>query len=50
MKQNIIMAVLRKANYHSLDICKLMKIQSCKKDKAEKLIQTLIFSKQPSCL
>ena len=43
-------AVLRKVNFHSLDICKLMKIQSCKKDKGEKLIQTLIFSKQPSCL
>ena len=44
------MAVLRKASCHSRNICKLMKIQSCKKDKGEKLIQTLIFSKQPSCL
>ena len=31
IKQNIIMAVLRKASFHSVDICKLMKNQSCKK-------------------
>ena len=30
IKQNI-MAVLRKANFHSVDICRLMKNQSCKK-------------------
>ena len=43
------MAVLRKANFHSVDICRLMKNQSCKKNQEEKLIQTLIFSKQPYC-
>ena len=31
MKQNIITAVLRKANFHSVYICRLMKNQSCKK-------------------
>ena len=31
VKRNIIMAVLRKANFHSVDICRLMKNQSCKK-------------------
>ena len=43
------MAVLRKANFHSVDIWRLMKNQSCKKDQGEKLTQTLIFSKLPSC-
>ena len=31
VKRNIIMAVLRKANFHSVDIRRLMKNQSCKK-------------------
>ena len=45
IKQNIIMAVFRKANFHSVDICRSMKNHSCKKDQGEKLIiQTLIFS------
>ena len=44
-KQSIIMVVLRKTNFHSVDICRLMKNQSCKKSQREKLIQTLIFSK-----
>ena len=43
------MEVLRKANFHSVDICRLMKNQLYKKDQGEKLIQTLIFSKLPSC-
>ena len=30
IKQNIIMAVSRKANFHSGDICRLMKNQLCK--------------------
>ena len=42
------MVVLRKANFHSVDICRLMKNQSCKESQGEKLIQTLIFSKLPS--
>ena len=37
------MAELRKANFHSVDICRLIKNQSCKKNKkqGEKLTQTL---------
>ena len=31
IKQNIIMAELKKASFHSDDICRLMKNQSCKK-------------------
>ena len=31
IKQNVIMAMLRKANFHSVDIYRLMKNQSCKK-------------------
>ena len=30
IKQNIIMAVLRKTNFHSVDICRFMKNQACK--------------------
>ena len=41
--------VKRKTNFHSVDFCRLMKNQSCKKNKGEKLIQTLILSKLPSC-
>ena len=33
MKQNIIMAVLRKENFNSVDICRVMKNQSSKKSK-----------------
>ena len=36
------MAELRKANFHSVNICKLIKDQSCKKDQGEKLIQTQV--------
>ena len=42
------MTELRKANFDSLDIWRLIKNQSCKK-RSRKLIQTLIFSKLPSC-
>ena len=42
IKQNIIMEELRKANFHSVDISKLIKNQSCKKDQGEKLIQTQV--------
>ena len=48
IKQNIIISELRKANFHSVDFCKLIKNQSCKKNQGEKLFQTLIFSKLPS--
>ena len=46
MKQNIIMEVLRKANFHSVDICRLIKNQSYKKDQGEKLIQTFFLNFQ----
>ena len=42
------MAELRKANFHSVDIWRLVKNQSWKK-RSRKLIQTLIFYKLPSC-
>ena len=45
-KQNIIMAVLRKANSHSIVICRLIKKPIMYQGK--KLIQTLIFPKLPS--
>ena len=48
IKQNIIMAELRKANFRSDDIYRSMKNQSCINDQGEKLIQTLIFSKLSS--
>ena len=41
IKQNIVMVVLRKANIHSVYICRLMKNQSCKKIQGEKRIQNL---------
>ena len=41
IKQNIVMVVLRKANIHSVYICRLMKNQSCKKGQGEKRIQNL---------
>ena len=44
-KQNIIEAELRKANFHSADICRC----HLKKDQGEKLIHTLIFFKLPRC-
>ena len=46
IKQNIIMAVLRKANSHSVVICRLIKKTIMYQ--GEKLIQTLIFPKLPS--
>ena len=40
MKQNIIMAVLTKANLHSVDICRLIKkINNVKEGQREKLTQ-----------
>ena len=36
------MEELRKAKFHSVDITKLIKNQSCKKDHGEKLIQTQV--------
>ena len=36
IKQSIIMAVLRKGHFHSVDVCKLMKNQSCKKRSRKK--------------
>ena len=35
------MAVLRKANFHPVEICRLMKTQSCKRIQREKLIKIL---------
>ena len=46
IKQNIIMAVLKKARFHLVDICRLIKNQSRKKDQGDKLI----FSKLPKLL
>ena len=43
IKQNIVMVELREANFYSVDICRLIKNQSCKK-RSRKLIQILIFS------
>ena len=51
IKQNIIMAVLRKANSHSVVICRLTKKNQywyCKKWSREKLTQTLVFLKLSS--
>ena len=48
MKQNIVMVVLRKANPHSVDLQRLIKINNVNKDQEEKLIQTLIFPKVKS--
>ena len=49
MKQNIIMAVLRKANFHSVDLLSLMKNQSLKTRSRIKTDSTLVFSKVLSC-
>ena len=50
IKQNIIVAVLRKANFHSFDICRSIKTNYEKKeDLGEKLSETLIFPKLSSC-
>ena len=52
IKENIIMAVLRRANFHSVDICRLMKNKSCEKRsrrKSDSNFKTLIYSKLPSC-
>ena len=46
IKHNIIMAVLRKANSHSVAICRLIKETIMYQ--GEKLIQALIFIKLPS--
>ena len=44
IKQNIIMTVLSKTNFHLVDICRLIKNQSCKKiSRRKKLIQTFTF-------
>ena len=43
------MVVLGKANFHSVDICRLIK-NNIKKDQGGKLIQTLILSKLPNLL
>ena len=51
IKQKIIMAVLRKANSHSVVICRLTKKNQywyCKKWSREKLTQTLVFLKLSS--
>ena len=42
------MVVLRKANPHSVDLRRLIKINNVNKDQEEKLIQTLIFPKVKS--
>ena len=42
------MVVLRKANSHSTDICRLIKINNAKEDQGEELIQTLIYPKLPT--
>ena len=39
IKQNIIMAKWRKANFHSVNTCKLTTDQSYKNDQGERLIQ-----------
>ena len=43
IKQNIIMAVLEKANFHSVDICRLIKSQSCKNRSRRKTDSNFIF-------
>ena len=40
--------MLNKANFHSADICRLIKVNNVKEDQGEKLIQTFIFHKLPS--
>ena len=49
IKPNIIMAVLGKANFHSVDICILIK-NNIKKDQRGKLIQTLVLFKLSNLL
>ena len=43
IKQNIIMPVLRKANFHSVDICRFMKNQSCKRRSRRKAKSNFII-------
>ena len=43
------MTVLKKANFHSVDILTLMKNQSLKTRSRVKADSTLVFSKVPSC-
>ena len=42
-KQNIIMAVLEKASFHLVHVCRLIKSQSRKNNEGERLIQTYFF-------
>ena len=44
IKQNIIMAVLRKANSHSVFICRLIKINNVKEDPRRKIDSNFNFS------
>ena len=37
IKQNLVMAVLRKADFHSVDTCGLMKNQSCNERSRRKI-------------
>ena len=46
IRQNIIMPVLRKASFYSVEIWWLTKINNVKEDQGGKLIQTLIQSAQ----
>ena len=50
IKQNIIMAVLRKANFHSVAICRLIKKSNTVKDDPRRKtdFQSLVFLKLPS--
>ena len=43
------MAVLRKTCFHSFDIYRLLKPSHVKKDRGEKLTETLIIFKLSSC-
>ena len=43
IKQNIIMAELRKANFYSIGSCKLIKNQSCKNRSKRKTDSNIIF-------
>ena len=48
IRRNIIMSVLRKASFYSVEIWWFTKINNVKEHQEGKLIQTLIFSKLPS--
>ena len=49
IKQNNFIAVLRKTSFHSVDICRLMKSQSCKKRSTRKTDSNFNFFKLPNC-